>query len=145
MLKRAGGCGLDPHHLTAGNAYCPRKPIDGWYDVASGGNLNRKALGDEIVLHVNHHQRGADSVDFIMVHELALPAKQALLDGIGNHIAVHRVHSALTPERLTTSAHFSVSAAMKAVSSAGVKKIGTQATLSRRLRTAGSARPALIT
>src|SRR5260221_6982062 len=56
-----------------------------------------------------------------------------------------QAHSALTPERLTTSAHFSVSAAMKAVSSAGGKKIGTQATLSRRLRTAGSARTALIT
>jgi len=52
-------------------------------------------------------------------------------------------YSALTPERLTTSAHFSVSAAMKVLSSAGVKKIGAHATSRRRLRTAGSARAVL--
>ena len=50
--------------------------------LAGERNLGRKALGAEVVLHVDHDQRGTRRIDRVMAEELALAAKQALLDGI---------------------------------------------------------------
>ena len=90
VLERAGGGGLDPHHRAAGGAHRLRQAIDGGHDLARQRNLGRKALGDEVVLHVDHDQRGAAGVDRIVADELALAAKHAVLDGFGDDVVVHR-------------------------------------------------------
>jgi hypothetical protein len=42
-----------------------------------------------MVLHVDHHQRGADGVDPVVIAQPALPVQEALLDGIRHDIVVH--------------------------------------------------------
>jgi hypothetical protein len=60
------------------------------HDLAGNRNLGRKALSDEMILHVDDDERGARGIDRIVARKLTLPAEQALPDGFGNDITVHR-------------------------------------------------------
>src|SRR5262249_11491711 len=50
---------------------------------------SRKALRNEVILHVDNDEGDASRVYFLAAYELALAAKQAFPDGVRNHIAAH--------------------------------------------------------
>src|SRR5271156_4072770 len=95
MFERRRRGGLQPYDGTARGPDSVCQLVDIRHDVARDRNLERKALGNEIVLHVDHHEGRAPCFDGVMAGKLALTADDAFLDGGRNGVGVHDPVSSL--------------------------------------------------
>ncbi len=66
------------------------EPVDVRHDLARRRHLALMALLDEVVLHVDHEQRGLAGIDGIERMHLSHPGLHAVEGGLGNRDLVHR-------------------------------------------------------